>query len=82
MRRNNRTLVALSEFFAKNGGPMDIKTYKDSKDTPARYLALRRAYGSWSRVLSLVAQVPTEDTPIVEKKPAAKKAVTKNVKSI
>ncbi len=81
-------LKAVSDFFAAKGvESMDLATYKSyGSDAPVKDYLLRRAFGSWNRVLSVVkhrhpVEVPVEE-PVVEKKaaPKAKKEVKKDVK--
>tara|TARA_B100000131_G_scaffold58042_1_gene53376 strand:+ start:3861 stop:4124 length:264 start_codon:yes stop_codon:yes gene_type:complete len=84
----NMMLKAVSDFFAAKGvESMDLATYKSyGSDAPVKDYLLRRAFGSWNRVLSVVkhrhpVEVPVEE-PVVEKKaaPKAKKEVKKDVK--
>ena len=77
---------ATSEFFAKNGGTMDLATYKShGKDVPVKDFMLRRAFGSWNRVLSVVeyrypvAVAPTPAPKKEVKKAPVKKAPAKKV---
>jgi len=83
----NMMLKAVSDFFAEKGvESMDLATYKSfGSDVPVKDYLLRRAFGSWNRVLSVVKHrhpviVPVEE-PVVEKKatPKAKKEVKKDV---
>ena len=79
---------ALSDWFVKKGvESMDLRTYKShGNDVPVKDYLLRRAFGSWSRVLSAMkkrhpvavveAPAPTPDP----KAPKAKKAEKKDVK--
>ena len=84
---------ALSDFCKKNKvEEMDLKTYKGfGNDVPVKDYLLRRAFGSWSRVISAMkkrhpvvvttvapAPAPTP-APKVEKKPT-KKVEKKDVK--
>lgn len=74
---------AVSEYFASNGGSMDLVTYKSKgADVPVKDFMLRRAFGSWNRVLSVVEHryPATEVTKKAEvKKAPAKKAPAKKV---
>jgi|TARA_R110002153_G_scaffold100930_2_gene236996 hypothetical protein len=76
---------AVSEYFASNGGSMDLVTYKSKgADVPVKDFMLRRAFGSWNRVLSVVehrypATVVTEVKKAEVKKAPAKKAPAKKV---
>ena len=48
---------ALSDFMAKEGGVMDLAEYKSQgNDVPVKDYLLRRAFGSWNRVLSVVSK--------------------------
>jgi hypothetical protein len=84
---------ALSEYFKKEGGPMGLPEYKEKgNDVPVKDYLLRRAFGSWSRVLSVVSKrYPVEVTapevtapevkeaPVKKKAPAKKKVEKKDV---
>ena len=80
---------SLSEYFKKEGGIMDLPAYKaKGTDVPVKDYLLRRAFGSWSRVLSVVSKrYPVEVTapevkeaPVKKKAPAKKKVEKKDVK--
>ena len=48
---------ALSEYFKKEGEVMGLPAYKaKGNDVPVKDYLLRRAFGSWSRVLSVVSK--------------------------
>lgn len=77
---------ALSDFMVKNKMEnMDLATYKGfGNDVPVKDYLLRRAFGSWNRVLAVVAKrYPVQVAPapapapkkVVEKKVVAKKEV-------
>tara|TARA_R100001463_G_scaffold38744_1_gene83148 strand:- start:535 stop:816 length:282 start_codon:yes stop_codon:yes gene_type:complete len=85
---------ALSDWFAEEGvESMDLRTYKDyGNDVPVKDYMLRRAFGSWKRVISAMkkrhpvvvaveapAPAPASKAP-APKAPKAKKAEKKNVK--
>ena len=83
---------ALSDWFVEEGvESMDLRTYKShGNDVPVKDYLLRRAFGSWNRVLSAmkkrhpvavveVATVPTP-APKAKAKAPAKKAEKKDVK--
>ena len=79
---------ALSDFMAEKGHEtIDLATYKGyGNDVPVKDYMLRRAFGSWSRVMSVVkkrypVQVAVEEVKEV-KKPAPKKSVKKEVKDV
>jgi len=65
---------AVSEFFVEKGGVMDLATYKSyGSDVPVKDFMLRRYFGSWNRVLSVVdkrypVSVTTVPEPVVEEK--------------
>ena len=80
---------ALSDWFVEQGvEEMDLPTYKShGNDVPVKDYMLRRAFGSWRRVLSAmkkrhpVAVVEEAPAPTpAPKAPKAKKAEKKNVK--
>ena len=79
---------ALSDFLVEQGvETMDLATYKShGTDAPVKDYLLRRAFGSWNRVLSVLknrypVQVVVKEAP---KKVAPKKKVTakKEVKDV
>ena len=80
---------SLSEYFKKEGGVMGLPAYNaKGNDVPVKDYLLRRAFGSWSRVLSVVSKrypvdvVPTpevKEAPVEKKAPAKKKVETKDV---
>jgi len=81
---------AVSEYFSKKGGPMDLATYKaDGSNVPVKDYLLRRNFGSWNRVLSVVEKrypvtikAPTPaptPAPKAKAKAPAKKAPAKKV---
>ena len=79
---------ALSDFFSEEGvETMDLPTYKShGNDVPVKDYMLRRAFGSWNRVLSAmkkrhpVAVVEAPAPTPAPKAPKAKKAEKKDVK--
>ncbi len=80
---------ALSDWFVEKGvESMDLRTYKShGNDVPVKDYLLRRAFGSWTRVLSAmkkrhpVAVVEEAPAPTpAPKAPKAKKAEKKDVK--
>ena len=80
---------SLSEYFKKEGGVMSLPTYKaKGNDVPVKDYLLRRAFGSWSRVLSVVSKrYPVEvaapevkEAPVEKKAPAKKKVEKKDGK--
>ena len=73
---------ALSEFFVKKGvETMDLPTYKEfGNDVPVKDYLLRRAFGSWTRVLSAMKKrhpVEVAPAPAPAPKPAPKAAAKK-----
>ena len=74
---------SLSEYFKKEGGIMDLPAYKaKGADVPVKDYLLRRAFGSCSRVLSVVSKRYPVDVivaPEVKEAPAEKKAPAKKV---
>lgn len=83
---------AVSEYMAKNGGVMDLAEYKShGSDVPVKDYLLRRAFGSWSRVLSVinkrypisVASVEVEKPKAAPKpKPVVEKVVEEVVEEV
>lgn len=84
----NMMIKAVSDFFTENGGVMDLATYKSyGSDAPVKDYMLRRQFGSWNRVLSVVknrypVEVPVVEEKVVEKKAAPKPKVEKEVKDV
>jgi len=86
----NMMVKAVSDFFTEKGGPMDLATYKSyGSDAPVKDYLLRRQFGSWNRVLSVVktrypvdvpVEAPVVEEKVVEKAPAPKAKVKKEVK--
>jgi len=69
-------IKALSDFMTKKGGVMTLAEYKtEGNDVPVKDYLLRRAFGSWSRVLSVVAK----RYPVVIKKVTEKVTPVKKV---
>lgn len=73
---------ALSEFFVKKGvETMDLLTYKEfGNDVPVKDYLLRRAFGSWTRVLSAMKKrhpVEVAPAPAPAPEPAPKAAAKK-----
>ena len=73
----DKMVKTLSEYFKKEGGPMNLRTYKSKgADVPVKDYLLRRAFGSWSRVLSVVSKrypVEVVAAPEVKKAPKVEK---------
>ena len=69
---------ALSEFMAEKG-VMDLAEYKShGNDVPVKDYLLRRAFGSWNRVLSVVSKrYPVSVAPVEVEKPKAAPKVEK-----
>ena len=72
---------AVSDFFVEKGGVMDLAEYKSyGSDVPVKDFMLRRYFGSWNRVLSVVDKrypVSVAVAPKVEEK-----VVKKEVKDV
>ena len=79
-------IKALSDWFAKKGvQTMDLATYKGfGNDVPVKDYLLRRNFGSWNRVLGVVAKRYPVPAPVVKevKKVAPKKTVKKETKDV
>ena len=78
---------ALSDWFVEEGvESMDLRTYKShGNDVPVKDYLLRRAFGSWNRVLSAMKKRHPVQVAAVEKvvkKPAPKKTVKKEKKDV
>ena len=80
---------ALSDYFSKNGGSMDLITYKSKgNDVPVKDYVLQKHFGNWNMVLAKVERIapwtvevvkPVEKAP-AKKAPAKKKVEKKDVK--
>ena len=71
-------IKALSDFMTKKGGVMTLAEYKaEGNDVPVKDYLLRRACGSWSRVLSVVTKRYPVVIKEVTKKVTPKKVTTK-----
>ena len=78
-------IKTLSDFMSKKGGVMTLAEYKaEGNDVPVKDYLLRRAFGSWSRVLSVVAKrYPVSAVPVKVAKPKeAPKKVKKEKKDV
>jgi len=78
----DKMIKALSDFIASKGvETMDLATYKSfGNDVPVKDYLIRRQFGSWNRVLSVVAKRHPVPAPVVKeapKKVAPKKKVVK-----
>jgi hypothetical protein len=72
-------IKAASDFMTKKGGVMDLAEYKShGNDVPVKDYLLRRQFGSWSRVLSVVKKRhPVSVTPVKVEEPKAAPKVEK-----
>ena len=80
---------ALSDYFSKNGGSMDLITYKSKgNDVPVKDYVLQKHFGNWNMVLAKVERIapwtvevvkPVEKAP-AKKAPAKKKVEKKDAK--
>ena len=70
---------ALSEFMADEGSVMDLAEYKShGNDVPVKDYLLRRAFGSWNRVISVMnKRYPVSVAPVEVEKPKAAPKVEK-----
>ena len=80
-------IKALSEFIASKGvETMDLKTYKSfGNEVPVKDYLLKRYFGSWNRVLSVVKKrYPISVAPVEVKveKPVPKPKAKKEVKDV
>ena len=74
-------IKAVSDFFVEKGGVMDLAEYKSyGSDVPVKDFMLRRYFGSWNRVLSVVdKRYPVSVTPAPK---VEEKVVKKEVKDV
>ena len=80
-------IKGLSEFIASKGvDTMDLKTYKSfGNDVPVKDYLLKRYFGSWNRVLSVVKKrypISVEPVEVKVEKPAHKQKAKKEVKDV
>ena len=47
-------LKQLMEYFMKKGKVLTIDEYKAASDTPMRFIAAKRAFGSWARMKQMI----------------------------
>lgn len=65
------------EYFQKKGKVLSIDEYKAAEDAPMRFMAAKRAFGSWARMTQMIeAKMRVDNTvmeaPKVEAAPKAK----------
>ena len=70
-------LKQLIEYFQKKGKVLSIDEYKAAEDAPMRFMAAKRAFGSWARMTQMIEHKMRMDnvsieTPKVASKPAPK----------
>ena len=72
------------EYFMKKGKVLTIDEYKAASDTPMRFIAAKRAFGSWARMKQMIEHKMRMDNVTIEApkvaqkaKPAPKKAEVK-----
>ena len=63
----------LSEYFTKKGGVMDLVEYKSQgNDVPIKDYIVRKSFGSWNRVISVMnKRYPVSVAPVEVEKPKA-----------
>ncbi len=54
MSQRTKTIETLSEYFETKGGILNPKQYKLEKDTPIRLEAIKKIFGTWSRMEKIV----------------------------
>lgn len=65
------------EYFQKKGKVLSIDEYKAAEDAPMRFMAAKRAFGSWARMTQMIEHKmrvdnTTMEAPKVDAKPAPK----------
>ena len=82
-------LKQLMEYFQKKGKVLTIVEYKAATDVPMRFMAAKRAFGSWARMTQMIEHKMRMDNismetpkavPTPKAKPAPKKAEVKKGK--
>lgn len=57
MTKRTSIIQQLGNYFASKGGTMTAEEYKVQEDAPVRFQVVKRAIGSWSRVLNMVGDL-------------------------
>jgi hypothetical protein len=58
------TLETMRGYFTEKGKFLTIDEYKEAEDAPIRFILLKRTFGSWARLKSLVGEF--EVTAVIE----------------
>ena len=70
-------LKQLIEYFQNKGKVLSIDEYKAAADAPMRFMAAKRAFGSWARMTQMVEHKMRMDNISIEAPKAAPKAKAK-----
>jgi hypothetical protein len=70
-------LKQLMEYFMKKGKVLTIDEYKAASDTPMRFIAAKRAFGSWARMKQMIEHKMRMDNVTIEAPKVAQKAKAK-----
>ena len=72
---------AVSEYFVKEGGILNIVEYKGKgKDVPVKDYIIRKHFGSWNRFVAVIGKRYPVIIPEVAKAPVKKKTPAKEEK--
>lgn len=78
MTKRTSIVQQLGNYFASKGKVLTADEYKAQEDVPVRFQVVKRAIGSWSRLLNMIGDlsqyngtakeetVLVEETPVVE----------------
>lgn len=61
MTKRTSIVQQLGTYFASKGGTMTAEEYKVQEDAPVRFQVVKRAIGSWSRVLNMIGDLSQYD---------------------
>ena len=65
------------EYFQKKGKVLTIDEYKAATDAPMRFMAAKRAFGSWARMTQMIEHKMRVDNTVMEAPKAAPKPKAK-----
>lgn len=74
MTRRTSIVEQIGAYFASKGKALTAEEYKNADDVPIRFQLVKRAIGSWSRLLNMVGDIKQYDgsttVPAVSSAPA------------
>ena len=72
-----QVLKQLMEYFQQKGKILTIDEYKAAEDVPMRFMAAKRAFGSWARMTQMVEAKMRVDNTVIEAPKVEPAAVAK-----